>query len=93
MESVRLPSTLKSIECRAFKECKNLKGLEFPAGLEKIGFGAFFESGLESAALPASLRTIPQGAFSKCKSLRMVKFNEGLEALGTDEYFRKGTGV
>ena len=85
MESVRLPSTLKKIERRAFFRCKNLKGLTFPTGLEKIGLYAFSESGLESAEFPASLRTIAQGTFACCKSLRTAKFAEGLETLGTDE--------
>ena len=93
VENINLPSTLKRIEYRAFRGCKNLKGLEFPAGLEKIGLYAFSDSGLESAEFPASLRTIAQGAFSKCKSLRTAKFNDGLEVLGTNDYFRKGTNI
>lgn len=62
--------------------------MEFSEGLEKIGVGAFKETGLESAALPASLRTISQETFAKCKSLKMVKFSNGLEVLGTDETLR-----
>ena len=59
--------------------------MEFSESLEKIGVGAFKESGLESAVLPASLRTVSQELFAGCKSLKTVKFREGLEVLGTDE--------
>ena len=59
--------------------------MEFAEGLEKIGVGAFKESGLESAVLPASLRMVSQETFAECKSLKTVKFSKGLEVLGTDE--------
>ena len=37
LESVRFPSTLKRIEYRAFLDCKRLKFVSFPEGLEYIG--------------------------------------------------------
>ena len=44
---VKLPSTLKKIECRAFKECRNLKKVEFPESLEAIEAEAFSGTGLK----------------------------------------------
>ena len=87
---MRLPPALKVIEKDTFRECKNLKTLEFPEDLEKIDLQAFALSGLENVELPASLRTISQAAFYKCESLNTIKFNEGLEVLGTDEYDGNG---
>lgn len=85
VESVILPSTLKRIERYTFYDCKNLKNIRLPEGLEFIGPDCFDNSALESVELPASLRIISQGAFENCKNLKTVKFSEGLEVLGTDD--------
>lgn len=58
LRTVRLPSTLRTIKCNAFAFCRNLKGVELPAGLQTIQRGAFRKSGLESVVFPASLRTV-----------------------------------
>ena len=78
--------TLRRIEYSAFKDCKNLKNIEFPDALEYIGRHSFLETGLENVEFPASLRTVAQEAFARCKSLKTAMFREGLEVLGTDEY-------
>ena len=64
--------------------CENLKSVTLPEGLEKIGTGAFFDSGLDSVEFPASLRVVSQAAFARCKNLETVKFSDGLEVLGED---------
>lgn len=86
VKRVDLPPTLKKIEYSAFKNCKSLKSIKLPVGLEAIGLCAFSGSGLESVTTPLSVRTICQGAFSDCKSLGKAVLNDGLEVLGTDEY-------
>ena len=91
LESVRLPSTLKRIECLTFMECKNLKVIGFPEGLEYLGTDCFSSTGIESVEFPASLRTVSQSSFSYCESLRSARFAEGLEVLGTDESQRDGS--
>ena len=47
LTSISLPPLLRIIEKSAFRECKHLKTVEFPDGLEKIGLFAFEESGVE----------------------------------------------
>lgn len=37
LESIKLPFTLKRIEYSVFKNCKNLKKISLPEGLEFIG--------------------------------------------------------
>ena len=69
LRDVVLPSTLKRIEYCAFMGCKNLKAVRFPEGLEYLGVGCFYRTGLESVEFPASLRTISQASFSECESL------------------------
>lgn len=58
IESIRIPSSLKTIETTTFMECKSLKTVEFSEGPEKIGVGAFGKYGIESVVLPSSVRTI-----------------------------------
>ena len=41
IEKILLPSKLESIENRGFNSCPDLREIEFPAGLQKIGDGAF----------------------------------------------------
>ena len=36
VENVKLPSTLRRIECNAFRKCKNLKHINLPGGLETM---------------------------------------------------------
>ena len=86
LESIALPSTLRVIEEDAFYECRDLKEVQLPEGLEEIKLGAFFKSGLERVNLPASVRTVAQAAFARCENLKSATLNEGLEVLGTDEY-------
>lgn len=82
VERVTLPSTLRRIECRAFKACRNLKDVAFPEGLEEIGEGCFWSSGLEKLVLPDSVREIGARAFSECRQLKSVWLSEKLEKLG-----------
>ena len=47
VEKVQLSSTLKRVEPRAFHNCKALRSIEVPEGVEVIGDSAFKGSGLE----------------------------------------------
>lgn len=58
LESVTLPSTLRTLLKNTFWACERLSKVEFAEGLEMIGRGAFEESGLVDVNLPASLRTV-----------------------------------
>lgn len=63
LENVHLPSTLKRIEYNVFDECKQLKNIQLPEGLEYIGRQCFYKSGLESIVLPATVKSVGSGAF------------------------------
>ena len=60
LRDVKLPSTLKRIECRAFAECENLTAIELPDGLEYLGMNCFSESGLESIRIPPAVKVIEE---------------------------------
>lgn len=55
VESVRLPSTLKRVEDNTFWNCKHLKNVEIPTGVECLGNCCFSQSGIEEITLPSTL--------------------------------------
>ena len=83
---------LTTVEANTFYQCESLKSVEFPEGLHKICWFAFYQSGLEKVEFPTSLRRVGLGAFAKCTSLRSAKFGEGLEVLGEDKYYYSEEG-
>lgn len=82
LDSIELPSTLRTIECRTFWFCENLRSVQLPDGLEKIGAWCFESSGITEIVLPKSMQEIDEYAFGECKGLKTVILNDGLEKLG-----------
>ena len=66
LERIRLPSTLKRIERRAFMGCGNLKRVLLPEGLEYIGRRCFYSSGLDKITLPPGIKMVGFKAFQDC---------------------------
>lgn len=82
LSTIKLPSTLKSIEYSAFRNCAGLRKVKLPARLERIGEFCFSASGLEELTLPTGTRDVCAGVFCDCEQLQSVQLNEGLERLG-----------
>ena len=87
LENVELPKTLKRIEYNIFEDCKNLKSILLPGGLEFIGEKAFYNAGLASVSIPKSVAEIADCAFYKNR-LRRVTFEEGsgLRSVGDNAF-------
>lgn len=63
LESISLPSTLKTIGDGAFSQCCNLSNITLPEGLTSIGVGAFYKcSGLD-ITIPDSVTNITEYIF------------------------------
>ena len=56
---------------------QRLRKVVLPEGLESIGGGCFWESGLEEITIPKSVKVIERFAFLKCKSLKKMIFEKG----------------
>lgn len=67
-----MPESLREIEKSAFENCEELTQMVLNDGLEKLGEGAFQESGLRSVRMPSALRTIEKEVFWLCKNLEVV---------------------
>ena len=76
LESITLPSTLKAIDSFAFAST-SIKTITFPAKLEQIGEGAFYDTPyLKYIELNEGLKLIEQGAFRKQKDFTWSKGEE-----------------
>ena len=64
VEEVILPSSVREIDCEAFRWCKNLKTINLPEGLETIGVSSFRETGIKEIVIPKSVKRIEAMAFS-----------------------------
>lgn len=75
LKEVVLPSTMKTLESRAFNDCYELESVTLNNGLETVETYAFGEcKKLKEIVIPASVRSITDRAFSKCTKLERVIF-------------------
>jgi len=81
LEKIHLPSTLESIESYSFHECDSLSSIDIPTSVERIGFGAFSNSGITKINIPRSVKVFSECMFHTCKKLEEVVFEGDLEVL------------
>lgn len=67
-----------------FLKCDKLAEINWPANLESIGSGAFYDCvALKTSALPATVKEIGDEAFLNCSSITSVNLPAALEKLGS----------
>ena len=95
VEKVVLGEGITEIHSQAFLECSNLKEVEFPSTLKKIGSRAFEGCGVETLTFPPALKKIEMGAFRACRVETLV-IPSTLSEIGEDafcsSYIRKIMG-
>ena len=64
----------------------NLKSLQLPAGVVKIGTSAFSGCAIESLVVPTGVVTIDSEAFSGCSALASIELPEGVSAIGANAF-------
>ncbi|MBQ2241914.1 MAG: leucine-rich repeat domain-containing protein, partial [Clostridia bacterium] len=83
LQSVLIPSSVKSIGERAFYGCKALYKVVLPEGLTEIAESTFEGcEALKIVVMPASVVSIGNAAFRQCRSLAEIEFHEGLKTIG-----------
>lgn len=83
LESIRIPSGVKSIGYCTFWNCRNLKSVQLQEGITSIETGAFGNcESLEDMQIPGSVLNIGQEAFSGCKRLESVSMQRGIADIG-----------
>ena len=91
LTSIKIPSTVRTIDECAFQDCYSLERVELPEGLTSIGARAFMICGaLNEITLPSSLRSIGDGAFwnAGCNDtgMRYLVIPKGVESIGEDAF-------
>ena len=83
LHTVKLTEGVTLIEQGAFRSCINLKNINFPNSLKKIGEMAFAGcQKIEKVELPSFLTTLKEAAFSMCLNLESINFPDSLEEIG-----------
>lgn len=88
VDTIVLPSSVKSIGYAAFSQCKNLKYVIFPKNLKYIGENAFKGCrNLIGIQLPDSLISIFTGAFRDCSSLKKLYLPSSSFCIGSYVFY------
>ena len=69
--------TVTEIADNAFKNCKDIKGIDIPDTVTVIGSYAFYCSGLEEITIPSSVKKIGKYALVGCKNLESIDVETG----------------
>ena len=81
-EKASIPSTVKFIDCAAFKDNNTLKRISIPKGVVYIGEKAFMNTSATAVEVPISVSYIENDAFYNCAWVQ----NQ------TDDFFMAGDG-
>ena len=87
LQSVKLPSNVKTVESNAFANDSSLKTLVLNEGLVSIGDGAFSGTNAAEVVLPDSLVNLGSGVFANMKQLNTVTVGRQVPAGALAEAF------
>ena len=82
LQTITLPSTLRTLGRGCFAYFMKLRRLKIPEGVEEIGDQAFYRSEIQYVQFPSSIKRIGNLAFFDCRNLEDAAFPEGLESIG-----------
>lgn len=85
IESVRIPSSVKTIKSNAFRDCKRLTYVIIANGLQTIENSAFRKCvELGGLLLPNSITCVKSYAFRDCENLQSISLGDNLQELGAE---------
>lgn len=87
LESVEIPSGVKSIGDRAFENCGKLSDVSIPDTLTVLGSYAFSKcTSLKSVKIPQGLKTVGDFTFYGCEGLTDVCIPNGIIGIGNSAF-------
>ena len=89
IETLVLPSSLRTIGDWAFASCISLESITFNDGIQSIGGWAFYDCSISVLQFPDSIHTIGNYAFS-WNPLEDLDLGNGLRAIGQGAFGRNG---
>lgn len=79
----RVKPGTRCIDHDAFEDCEQLRRVELPNTVDRIGDWAFYRcKALETMVVPSSVTTIGDRAFSHCKSLKTLLLVGKVKSIG-----------
>ena len=76
LKSIKLPSSLTTIDTWAFYGCSNLTNVELPTSVTTIGSTVFYNCrSLSNITIPRYVSSIGSGCFQGCSSLTQINVN------------------
>ena len=87
IQSVTVPSSVKSLGTDAFRYCSALTTVTLAEGLESIGYQCFHQcTSLAAIRIPASVTTLGESVFHSCSSLVEATFATGSKLTAIPKY-------
>lgn len=87
VSEVVLPQSLECIEDEAFCQARNLKKINIPDNVTRIGEAAFYEClCLEEVTLPQGLEELGNNAFHSCRELQRISIPGSLNKIGAGTF-------
>ncbi len=84
IESIVVPTTVKTVGNSAFGSCKQLRTAIFEGTISSFGTSVFSGcSALNNVKLPTNLTSIPSNTFANCKMLTAITIPSGVTSIGT----------
>lgn len=81
-EKVVIPDSVQTLGSGVFKNCKNLRSVQFGKGVYEIGAECFMGcERLESVEIPSAVTEIRGNTFEGCIKLKNVQLHDGITAI------------
>ena len=89
---VTIDEGITSVAGCAFYGFSNIKTVDLPSSITRIGDNSFYQSSISYINFPKGLLEIGESAFSNCQGLTELYFNKGLKSI-KNAAFRKCTNI
>lgn len=86
INKVIIPNTVEEIGQSAFAQLTELKEIEIPESVKKIGEYAFMLTGLKSISIPDGVEVIGNQAFNVCFELEKVNLGKNVKIIGEEAF-------